>query len=413
MKVAHLTTVDSTLRYLLLAQLRAARNAGHEVIAISAPGPYVADLEREGITHRALPSSTRSMRPFADVRAALGLWRILHDEQPDVLHTHNPKPGVYGRVVGRLARVPTVVNTVHGLYATPEDRLVKRLGVYTLEAVAARFADAELVQNPEDLALMNRLRIAPRGRARLLGNGVDLTHYDRARISAARRKAIRTELGATDETIVVGSVGRLVAEKGFPELFGAAHQLDARFLTAVIGPEDPSKADHLTAEELERARAAGVVLLGHRDDLDVLYAAMDVFVLASHREGFPRAAMEAAAMSLPIVATDIRGSRQVVDHDMNGLLVPVGAPGALARAIRRLGDEPDTRARMGHASRARARAEFDEERVVRIVLETYTTAHARRSAARLCQDSGGAAHSRSYPCERPRAGRRRATDPRR
>src|SRR3954453_11346552 len=90
--VAHLTTVDLSLRFLLLAQLRAVRELGGTAIGISAPGPWTADLEREGIRHIALESSTRAMSPSADARAIRELWRILHREQIDVLHTHNPKP---------------------------------------------------------------------------------------------------------------------------------------------------------------------------------------------------------------------------------------------------------------------------------------------------------------------------------
>jgi glycosyltransferase involved in cell wall biosynthesis len=114
-----------------------------------------------------------------------------------------------------------------------------------------------------------------------------------------------------------------------------------------------------------------VHVLGAREDVDALYAAIDVFVLASHREGFPRAAMEAAAMGLPIVATDIRGCRQVVDDGVTGLLVPVRDAPALATALRRLVDDGDMRTRMGKAARQRAEAHFDERRVVDIVLETY------------------------------------------
>src|SRR5262249_12892579 len=122
-KIAHLTTVDLSLRFLVLAQLVALRDEGHEVIGISSPGPWVADLERLGIRHIPLESSTRDASVGADVRSALDLWRVLRRERPDVLHTHNPKPGVYGRIVGRMASVPIVVNTVHGLYATTDDAL--------------------------------------------------------------------------------------------------------------------------------------------------------------------------------------------------------------------------------------------------------------------------------------------------
>jgi glycosyltransferase involved in cell wall biosynthesis len=105
---------------------------------------------------------------------------------------------------------------------------------------------------------------------------------------------------------------------------------------------------------------------------------MDVFVLASHREGFPRAAMEAAATSRPVIATDVRGCRQVVDDGRNGLLVPVRDPLALREAIAALGTDPDRRARMGEQSREVAQERFDERRVVEIVLETYRNVARRK-----------------------------------
>jgi glycosyltransferase involved in cell wall biosynthesis len=369
-KVAHLTTTDQSLRFLLLAQLRAVRDAGGEAIGVSAPGPWVEQLEREGIRHVALPASTRAMSPLADARAARQLWRVLREERPDVLHVHNPKPGVYGRVVGRLARVPIIVHTMHGLYATETDPWPKRAVVYGLEAIAARCSDAELVQNPEDLELLKRFHLSPR--ARFLGNGVDLTRFDPQRHSKVEVCEMRRSLSAGEGTIVVGTVGRLVAEKGYPELFEAYSRLDPeRFVLVVAGEEDPDKPDALTAATLAQARALGVRLVGQRDDVEVLYAAMDMFVLASHREGFPRAAMEAAATGVPVVATDVRGCRQVVDQERNGLLVPVRDPTALADAIRRIGDRAELRTRMGAASREIACARFDERVVVRRVLDTY------------------------------------------
>ena len=376
-KVAHLTTTDISLRYLVLAQLRAVRDAGAEAIGISAPGPWVGDLEREGIRHVPLPSSSRGVSPVDDVRTAVELWQVLRRERPDVLHVHNPKPGVYGRALGRLAGVPIVVNTVHGLYATETDAWWKRIAVYALEGAAARCSDAELVQNPEDLTLLRRFGVSPR--AEFLGNGVDLDRFDPARFDAAHRGATRDRLGIAPDTVVVGTVARLVAGKGYPELFEAAAQLDRRrFALVVVGGADPEKADALSPRLLAAAEARGARLLGHRDDVDALLAAMDVFVLASRREGYPRAAIEAAAMGLPIVATNIRGCREVVDDAVNGLLVRASDAAALADAIERLGDDPGLRAAMGAASRARARERFDETAVVRRVLDTYGEVAARK-----------------------------------
>jgi glycosyltransferase involved in cell wall biosynthesis len=368
--VAHLTTVDMSLRYLLLAQLRSVRDLGGRAIGISAPGPWVAELEAEGIRHIPLRSSTRAADLGSDLRAIRELYGILRRERVDVLHTHNPKPGVYGRVVGRAVRVPVVVNTVHGLYATPEDALAKRIAVYGLEGFAARWSDAELLQNPEDLELMERLHLTRR--AQLLGNGVDLARFDPGRFTSTARNAIRRELGISADVVVVGCVGRLVAEKGYPELFEAMAMLPSdRVTLVVVGGEDTHKDDALTPQQLDRACGDGVRLLGARDDVDQLYAAMDVFALASHREGFPRAAMEAAAMGLPIVATDIRGCRQVVDDGVTGLLVPSRDAVALAGALRTLTEDAELRARMGKAARRRAEEHFDERRVVEIVLDTY------------------------------------------
>lgn len=378
MKVAHLTTVDMSLRFLVLAQLRAVRDAGGEAIGISAPGPWVAELEAEGIRHVALGSSTRAADPSADVRAVRELWAVLRRERPTVLHTHNPKPGVYGRILGRLAGVPIVVNTVHGLYATPDDPLVKRAAVYSLEAVAARFSDAELVQNPEDIELMRRWRLTRRD-ARLLGNGVDVRRFDPARWSPEDRAKVRAEWGVHDDRVVIGAVGRLVAEKGLPELFDAFARLDRdRYALVVIGAEDPDKPDALAPAVIRRARELGVVFTGHRDDVDRCYAGMDLFVLPSHREGFPRAAMEASASGLPVIATDIRGCRQVVDGGVTGALVPVRDANALAAAIEALGSDPARRVEYGAAARTRAEANFDERAVVATVLATYRDVATRK-----------------------------------
>ena len=367
-KIAHLTTVDLSLRHLLLAQIEASLAAGDEVIGISARGPDVPFLEGRGMRFVELAGSTRSMRLRSDLRAAWSLWRILRHERPDVLHTHNPKPGVYGRVVGRLAGVPRVVHTTHGLYADPGDPLLKRVVVYAIEAVASRFSHVELVQNPEDLALMDRWHLASRRKLRLLGNGVDL---DRFRPPAPDvRRAVRRELGLADDDVVVGLVCRLVAEKGVPELVTAVGRLGRPFRLLLVGPHDPEKADAVPPARLAEARAAGGVLTGHRDDVERLYAAMDVFCLPSHREGFPRAAMEAAACGLPVVATDIRGGRQVVDPGRTGALVAVRDPAALAEGLRPFVDA-GLRERFGAAARAKALTDFDEAGVVARVLDAY------------------------------------------
>jgi glycosyltransferase involved in cell wall biosynthesis len=372
--VVHVTTTDISLELLLGPQLRVFRDAGYDVVAMSAPGPYVAALEADGIRHVGLEHASRAVAFRRDVRTGRELYHHFRALRPDIVHTHNPKPGVYGRLAARAARVPAIVNTVHGLYAQPDDPFAKRAAVYGLERIAAFCSHAELVQNPEDLETLARLGV-PRRKLHQLGNGIDLTRFEPARVSEQQRTTRRSEIGAGPDDVVCGAVGRLVWEKGYRELFAASAALRERrpeLKVVIVGPSDPDKADSVTQVDIDAAtRDSGVRFLGHRDDVEDLYAAFDIYVLASHREGFPRSAMEAAAMGLPIVATDIRGCRQVVDDGRTGLLVARRDAGALTAAIDALAGDRDRRARMGSAAREKARREFDQQRVIDVTLGVY------------------------------------------
>jgi len=172
-RVVHVTTTDMSLALLLGPQLRAFAANGMEVVGASATGPYVGELTAAGIVHEPLRHATRALDVGQDVLALGELVRLFRRIRPDIVHTHNPKPGLYGRIAARLARVPVVVNTVHGLYATEDDGWVRRSFVYGLERVVSVCSQAELVQNVEDVDTLRRLRI-PERKLVLLGNGVDL-----------------------------------------------------------------------------------------------------------------------------------------------------------------------------------------------------------------------------------------------
>jgi len=380
--VAHVTTADISLRYLLQNQLDAIRERGYEVTGVSSPGPDVAALEAAGIRHEAVPI-TRRITPLADVRSLVRLYRLMRRRRFTIVHTHNPKPGLIAQVAARLARVPIVVNTLHGFYFHDRTPALTRRFYVALERVAARCSDVILSQNVEDVRTAVREGIAPAGRIRLLGNGIDVGRFDPARMGSARRRLVRDALGIAGDAPVVGFVGRLVAEKGVRELLDAARTVlarlpDARFL--FVGGTDADKSDHLSAEV---ARDVGLhhacVFAGLRQDMPEMYGAMDVFVLPSHREGFPRAPMEASAMKVPCVVTDVRGCRQAVTHGRNGLVVPVGDVPALARAIVGILTRPGLARRLGEQGRRRALREFDERSVFATVLAEY---------ARLLQEKG-------------------------
>lgn len=368
----HITTSDGSLEFLLRPQLEAFLRAGYEVVGVSGPGDFVASIEAAGIRHVAHPHATRSMSPGDDLRWFVDLVRLFRKEKPDIVHTHTPKPGWLGRVAARVAGVPVVVNTVHGLYTTPRDPWPRRLVVYALERLAAAFSDVELVQNPEDVDVLGRLRI-PARKLVLLSNGIDLERF-RPQPPEVRQR-LRVELGIADDEVLIGTVGRVVWEKGIRELLSAArelHRTAPQARVVVVGPLDAPKGDGLLAHQLADIEAVtGVRFVGERLDVEDLYAAFDIFVLASHREGFPRSAMEAAASGLPVVATNIRGCRQVVDHERNGFLVAPGDGVALGAALARLVHDEELRRRFGAEGVARAAAEFDQRSVIDITLQTY------------------------------------------
>lgn len=371
MRLAHITTADLSLRFLLFDQLRAFRGAGFEVIGISAPGPWVQDLERGGVRHVAVPSLYRRWALLADARALAGLLAALRTYRPVIVHTHTPKGRMLGRVAARMAGVPIVVNTFHGLYGVEGSPLRTRLFLW-LERLAARWSDFEFCQSREDLDTLQRARVASPARSAYLGNGVNLTRFDPARVDG---RDTRARLGIPSNAVVVGTVGRLVWEKGYREFFAMAERLrrdNPSIAVLAVGPHEPGKRDALPRQVLDDLERRQVVrFLGMRTDMPEMYAAMDVFVLPSYREGFPRSAVEAAAMGLPLVLTDIRGCREVVADGENGYLVPTRDVEILIDRVRCLINDPVLRSRFGAASRRRALAEFDEQRVIATTLGVY------------------------------------------
>ena len=369
LRIAHLTSVDMSLELLLGTELDVDVATGHEVFGISAAGPYVKRIEGRGVTHVPVDNLTRSWAPRRDLAASLELFRTIRGLRLDVLHTHNPKTGVMGRIAGRLAGVPVVVNTCHGLWARPEDRWRKRAFVYVLEGLASRFSHYELFQNAEDEATLRwALR---RGRHRVVGNGIDLVRF---RPDPEGRRRVRAELGVRDDELLVGTVGRRVPEKGLAEFSDAAGRLRGRARFVWVGPDD----DTTPAGTHAGGRGSDVQFVDERTDMPEVYSAFDVFVLASYREGFSRASMEAAACGIPMVLTDIRGCREVGTHDEHLLLVPPADGGAIADAVARLLDDHGLRTRLGAAARDRASAHFDQRQVARASLETYAAVLSRR-----------------------------------
>ena len=369
----HVTTIDLSLAVLLATEMEEEVRAGYDVVGVSAPGPRRNELELIGVRHEAISSFTRSWNLRSDAKAFIELYRLFRRLSPDIGHTHTPKAGVFGRIAARLAGVPVVVNTVHGLWAIDSDPPIKRIAVAAVEGFAARFSDAELFQNPEDHRAMRPWFLGRR--AVVVGNGTNLDKFQR---DLDDRHRVRAEWGVADDEIVVLGVGRLVAEKGVMDLDKAislAKRTDkARFVW--VGPAEPDKADQvLTVKNL--------TLAGERRDMSAVYSAADIFVLPSHREGFPRSAMEAASVGLPLILTDIRGCREIGRDDHDAVFVPASNPERLAMALDRLLGDVTERETFGRAARQRALDAFDQREIARRSMNAYEHTKTRRRRKRI------------------------------
>jgi len=378
-KIAQVATSDISVRFLLLDHLLALRDMGHEVIAVCSPGPWVEDVRQQGIRVEAVPMA-REVDPLRDPRSLASLVRCFRNNLFDVVHTHTPKAGLLGPLAARLAGVPTIVHTVHGLlFHDAQSRMQQRL-YWLPEKVTATMSHHLLCQSREDVETCVNRGICSAGKVSYLGNGIDTQRFQppgrEFKVLAGR------ELGFAEKDFVIGTVARLVYDKGLAEIFDAAESIRGRFAHAkfvVVGPEDHDQHDAVPSERIQDLANRGIILFsGMQTDLLKWYAAMDIFVLPSHREGVPRACMEAAASGLPVVASDIRGCREVVVDGVTGILTPVRNSAVLAGAIERLMADPSAARSMGEEGRRHIRENFDHRQVLDRLRRFYGEIEARK-----------------------------------
>jgi glycosyltransferase involved in cell wall biosynthesis len=262
-----------------------------------------------------------------------------------------------------------------------------------LERASARLADLVLCQSAEDVRTARRKFIVADDRLRPLGNGVDLRRFAPERFRADDRAAIRRRLGVRDRERVIGFVGRMVREKGIPELLEAIRERPGWRLLLVGPDERGAKRDAIDPAVFAGTRNA--TWLGLRSDLPPLFAVMDVVTLPSHREGLPRTLVEASAMARPVVATRVRGCREAVEDGVTGLLVPTRAPRELRDAIAALLDDPGRAARFGAAARRLAEQRFDERAVFERIERAYREIALPELPARALRPRGAAIASPS------------------
>ena len=374
LSVAHVFPTDR-VAYLMRARLMRLQEVGFAISVICGDRGYGDRLRECGLNVLPIPFA-REIAPWTDARCLLALKRALNDGGYDITHSHNPKGTLIGPVAGQLAKVRAVVHTVHGFLFNENSRGLHRFAAEGAERWCARWSDDLLFQSREDFDYARERGYKKPERLHLIGNGVDERRFDPDLHPRARAEK-RAELGFAENDLVVGMVTRLVREKGCVEFFQMAARLaeqwpQARFLMVGI-PESKDQSDAIDPAQLmcEYGVTDYCTALEHRTDMPELYTAMDVLVLPSYREGLPRAVIEAGAMNLPVVVSDIRGCREVVMEGETGLLFPLKDVQALAGAVGRLLADGDLRLAMGKAGRQRVMKHYTEARTTQRVADCY------------------------------------------
>ena len=348
----------------------ALRDAGHELLLISPGGPYGERLRALGLRWEPISMDRLSLSPWRELAVIWRLWRTLRAEQPDIVHSFTLKCAVYGSLAARLLGVRGRVAAVAGMgYLFTSDTLKARLlrpAVGALLRLALGGPGSRLIlQNPDDVALFEREGLIDSARIRLIpGSGVDLSRF-KPRPDGKRHGPARVLLAA-----------RLLWDKGVAEYIDAARKLRRDKRTTVFllaGDPDVGNPAAVPEAQVREWVDEGVVeWLGHVDDMPALFNSVDIVVLPSYyREGLPKSLIESAACALPIVTTDMPGCREVVTHDVDGLLVAIRDADSLANAIARLLDDPALAERLGAAARTKALEQFDERTVIEKTFSVY------------------------------------------
>jgi len=384
-RLLHITTVPETFTF-LGAQIDYMKSRGFTVHALTSPGEHL-DLFAERLQ---IPVHTVEMpRRISPLRDVLALWRvygIIRRIRPHIVHAHTPKGGLLGTAAAYLAGVPVRVYHIHGLpFMTASG--FRRVLLRWSEKTSCRLASQVLCVSPsvrkvavaEGICPPAKIKVPARGSI----GGVDaLDRFNPDRTTPDARNAVRARYGMPEDAVVIGFVGRIVRDKGVGELVEAWKWLREEYANLhllVVGPFEPQDPVPPDAEECLRSDRR-VHLVGLDWETPPLYAAMDLAVLPTYREGFGLVALEAGAMRLPVVATLVPGCVDAVRDGVTGTLVEPRDANALADALRMYLNYPALRRAHGEAGRERALRDFRPEDVWEATFQEYQRLLASRCA---------------------------------
>lgn len=372
-KLIRISTVPGSLNTFCRGLLRELQeNEGYEVVAVSSPGGQLDEVSRrEGVKAVAVPME-RHISPLKDLKSLLGLIRVFRREKPTMVHSITPKAGLLSMMAAWICRVPVRLHTFTGLVFPTATGLTQKILILTDRITCA--CATHIV--PEGEGVKNDLinyRITKKP-LKVLGHGnvrgIDLDHYNpglpevQAEASKLRKPGIFTFI----------FVGRLVRDKGINELVEAFGQLnkeypDTRLL--LVGSLEQALDPLLPVTHERIMHSPSIEAVGEQSDVRPWLAASDALVFPSYREGFPNVVIEAGAMGLPSIVTDINGSREIIIEGKNGTIVPPRDADSLYQAMKLFLEQSDKRTQMAFNARTLVGSRYEQSYVRRCLKEYY------------------------------------------
>ena len=379
-KLIRITTVPLSLKVLLKGQLRFMASNGFDVKGVSSEGEELREVhENEGIAVEAITMS-RKITPFQDLKSLWEMWNFLRKEKPQIVHTHTPKAGIIGMLAARLAGVPHRLHTVAGLplmEATGTKRkilnFVERL---TYSSATRVYPNSKglydfILQN--NFTQSNKLKIIANGSS----NGIDTTFFSPDQVTEIERVTLREKLSIQPDDFVFVFVGRIVSDKGINELIKAFSELQTVEnkptgikLLLVGGLEND--LDPLNPETLaEINQNKDIISVGFQRDVRSFFAIADALVFPSYREGFPNVVMQAGAMGLPSIVSDINGCNEIIIEGENGLIIPPKNVEKLKEKMLTLAKDKNLYTKLKGNSRRMIENRYEQSVVWNALLEEY------------------------------------------
>lgn len=365
--IIEFATSDISINLLLKDRITYLKSFGYNIIGLSSNGPHAEKLKKEGIPLDTIKIK-REISIFNDITTLFLLIKYFKKKKPAIVFSHTPKAGIIGPVAARFAGVPKIVHVVHGYLIHDKAPFFQKILGWIIEKHTALWSHLCLSQSKEDIEKGVYYRIISKKRHKYLGNGIDVERFNPTTISQEQKNNILEEYNINNNKFKIGFAGRLVKEKGFREINYAIKKLSKlnnELVFIIIGPEEPEQSDSISKEQIEEMKKNyGVVFTGFFNDMPKILSILDLFVLPTYREGIPRALMEACAMQVPCLSTNIRGCREVIINDKTGWLINPRDPKGLTKSILKIYSlVKSERLKIGQNAREHIINNFNERRI--------------------------------------------------